>query len=731
MSQRKLLLMVALAAATMAGCTSGGNNSGGPPPSQVAVAVAPGTANVRAGDTQAFVATVTGTTNTAVTWSVNGIAGGNSTLGTISNAGVYTAPAALPTPNSINVTATSVQDPTKSGNSAVTLLNPIATLTQSWPTILGTDPAAAGGTTVPVVLTGTKFVQGATVLFNGTSFPTTFVSSTQLTANITIPGNVSGAVSVTVRNPDPGGVASNAVSATVSNTPQESFTAAARFLEQASFGPTVPALNQVRFIGMQNWINDQFNAPSSTFDDAVADANGQFFNPDTLHRRWFTNALYGPDQLRQRTAFALHKIWVVSWVVVDDSRAFVRYLRMHQNHAFGNYRQVMENVTKDPAMGRYQDIANNDGASNRTASCNENFGRELMQLFTIGLWKLNADGTLQIGGDGQPVAAYDPVFTVEQNACAMTGWTYANAPGQSRPWPRPPFYGAPLEAVESHHDNNDPKTLIDGFVIPAGGTAQRDLTLTLDNIFCHSNMGPFISRQLIQQLVASNPSPAYVQRVATAFNGSGACTPGSTMPASRGDLRAVLTAILLDPEARRGDTLPVTDATVANDGKLKEPLLLMTNLLRFIGAQTDGSTLAGRGSVMGQFLLFPPTVFSYFSPEYQIPGTTLLGPELNIQNTATTFQRINFVNAFAFGSLGGGTTLNFAPFANLAANPDAPGQLLDVLNVLMLRGEMTAAYRASLLSAINAVPAGASQNDQRARTAIYLIASSSQYNVQH
>ncbi|HLE37086.1 MAG TPA: DUF1800 family protein [Candidatus Acidoferrales bacterium] len=725
MPQHKFLAILALAALSIAGCTAGGNN-GGPPPATVSVTVAPGAASVRAGDTQQFTATVTGTANTAVNWAVNGVAGGNATLGTITTAGLYAAPGALPAPNTISVTATSQQDTSKSAASTVTLLNPIPLITQSWPGFLGISPNVP----VTIVITGSKFASGAQVLFGGTAFTTTFVSSTRLTATGVIPANTPATVQVVVRNPDPGGSDSAAATATVSNTLVVNQTAAARFLEQATFGPTPQLIDQVRYVGFQNFLNDQFTAPSSTFDDAVPDAQGQFFNPDTLQRRWWTNALYGPDQLRQRLAFALHKIWVVSWVTVNDSRAFVPYLRMHQNHALGNYRQIMENVTKDPSMGRFQDIANNDGAANRTASCNENYGRELMQLFTIGLWKLNPDGTFQ---GGVPTQAYDPVFTVEQNACAMTGWTYANAPGQNRDWPRRlPFYGAPLEAVESHHDTSA-KRLIDDFPVPAGTSAAAELDLVLDNIFCHSNIAPFVSKLLIQQFVTSNPSPAYVQRVVTAFNGSAACTPGpgNNVPASRGDMRTVISAILLDPEARRGDTLPVTDGTVANDGKFKEPLLMMTNLLRFIGAQTDGSTLAARGSVMGQFLLFPPTVFSYFSPEYQIPGSPLLGPELNIQTTATTFQRINFINTFSFGSLGAGTTLNFAPFTSLAANPDAPGQLLDVLNGLMLGGRMSAAYRASLMSAISAVPAGATQNEQRARTAIYLIASSSQYNVQH
>jgi uncharacterized protein (DUF1800 family) len=540
-------------------------------------------------------------------------------------------------------------------------------------------------------------------------------------------------LAVTVSNPNPGGASSAPVNLSVMTTNVVSAQAAARFLEQSTFGPTAEQITQVRQVGFVNFLNDQFNAPSSGFDDPVPDAQGQFNDPNPLQSRWWTNALYGPDQLRQRMAFALHKIWVVSWVVVSDSRAFVRYLRMHQQHAFGNYRAIMENVTKDPAMGAYQDIANNDGAANRTVNCNENYGRELMQLFTLGLYKLNPDGTLQRDAQNQPIPAYDPVFTVEQNACAMTGWTYPFTQNRSN-WPRPPNFSGPLEAVDSHHDMTA-KTLIDNFAVPPGQTAEAELDLVLDNIFVNQNIAPFVSKLLIQQFVTSNPSPAYVARVSQAF-ASGTFTGGGGTFGSgqRGDMRAVLAAILLDDEARRGDTLPPNDPQVANDGKLKEPILFISGVYRAIGAISNGASLSQpRGTLMGQRLLYPPTVFSYFPPDYGIPGTSLLGPEFNIQTSSTTFERVNFLNTIIFSSLGG-TTVNFDPFASLATNPDSPGQLYDVLSVLFLRGTMSAEFRDSLRRAVNAVPASnpptQDQLRARARTAIYLVAASPQYQVQ-
>jgi len=723
------VVLLAVLVLLSAGC-GGGGYSAPPPPPQPTVTVSPASVNVRAGDTQQFNATVTGTANTQVTWSVNGVAGGNAANGTISTAGLYTAPATLPNPSNVTIVATSVAT-AATGSTAVTLQNPLP--------VLGTiSRTVAGMGTFTLTVEGDKFVTGAQIEFGGALVVTSMLSATRL--NATVNATQAGNIAVRVTNPNPGSGSPPAINLNVvATTNVVSQRAAARFLEQATFGPTAESINQVTRVGFTQYLTDQFNAPSSGFDDPVPDAMGNFNDPAALQGRWWRNALTGPDQLQQRAAFALHKIWVVSWVVVDDSRAFVGYLRMHQGHAFGNYRVIMENVSKSPAMGRYQDIANNDGAANRTVSCNENYGRELMQLFTIGLYKLNPDGTFQRDAQNQPIPAYDPVFTVEQNACAMSGWTYAKETPATRDWPRPPFYGAPLEPVESHHDKTQ-KTLIDNFIVPANTLADPEFDLTLDNIFNHSNMPPFVSRLLIQQMVTSNPSPAYVGRVAQAFITGRFSGPGATFGGdTRGDMKAVLAAILLDPEARRGDD-PANDGTpaAANDGKLKEPILFVANVLRAAGAVSTGG-ISNRVAGSGQNLLFPPTVFSYFSPEYIIPGANLLGPEFNILTTSTTFDRVNLLNTITCGvitstnpcvQISGTTSINYAPFALLAANPDAPDQLLDRLNILMLRSTMTPEYRTRLLNAINAVANDANRDLNRARTAIYLIAASSQYQVQ-
>jgi uncharacterized protein (DUF1800 family) len=642
---------------------------------------------------------------------VEGVAGGNSTVGTISSTGLYTAPPVLPSPNNVVIRAASTADATRFGTSVASVLNPVPVLTDVNPRTIG-----IGQVTLHVV--GSRFVSGASINFGGTVVPATMISGgTELAATFNVPSSRVGNVAVTVSNPEPGAATSSSVNALVTNQQVVSATAAARFLEQATWGPTAQLIAQVQQVGFQNFLDDQLRAPPSTFIDNTA-----IDDPGPIQRRFITNALTGPDQLRQRMAFALHKIWVVSWVMVPRGDAFTPHLRMHQEHAFANYRHIMERLTLNAAMGTYQDIANNDKANPaRGINCNENYGRELMQLFTIGVWKLNPDGTFQRDAQNNLIPTYDQAV-VEGNACALTGWTYTKQNPSTRDWPRPAFYGGPLVAVDSHHDTNA-KVLLEGFVAPAGGTAAQDLDLTLDNLFHHPNVGPWVSKLLIQQFVSSNPSPAYVQRVTTAFNTGRFGNYGN---ATRGDMRAVIAAILLDPEARRGDTLPVNDPAVQNDGKLKEPLLFILNLVRATGGTSDGSALISRAASMGQRYLFSPTVFSYFPPDYQAPGTTLYAPELQLHNTATAFDRANFVNSYVFGSLSG-TAVNYAPFAALAGNPNA---LLDSLNALMLRGKMTGAMRQSILNAVNAVPSGTNQNFNRARAAIYLIATSSQYQVQ-
>jgi uncharacterized protein (DUF1800 family) len=666
----------------------------------VKIKVSPASASLRSPATQQFTAIVTGTTNTAVTWTVNGTVGGSVNLGTISTTGLYTAPAKPDgAVNPVLVKPISVADSRSYALAPVTIENPIPLVSSVSP-----NPITVGNFTLTVM--GSNFVSGATVVFDGDFLTTKFVSSTQLTATGTALTQQIGTVPVTVENPDPGSANSTAANVQVNaGTSVVSATAAARFLEQSTWGPTQASIAHVQQIGFQAFLNEQFSAPISTY--------AKPSSTDTLavvQKRFFANAVNGQDQLRQRVSSALSEMFVISGVQISDPSAFTLWNNMMQNDAFGNHATLLNDVTLSPGMGSYLNMANNDGCS----SCrpNENYGREVLQLFTIGLDELNPDGSLQLDGSGNPIPTYTQA-TVDGFAAVFTGWTYPTQPGQTAGFYSPAYYSGPMIAFDSHH-NTSAKTLLNGTVLPAGNNSQTDLTAALQNIFNHPNVGPFLAQQLIQKLVTSNPSAGYVSRVAAVFNDNGSGV--------RGDLKAVVTAILLDTEARRGDD---PTQVQANDGHLKEPLLHILNLLRATNATTDGgSNLQYYASNMGQNPFYPGSVFNFYPPNYVIQGTQLLGPEFKLLNTSTTIARINFVNDLVYGNVGPTTTIDLSEYVALA--PDV-NNLLGAVSAVMMHGQMSSDMQSTLVTTLS----GITDNTQRTQAAFYLIGSSSQYQVQH
>ena len=337
-----------------------------------------------------------------------------------------------------------------------------------------------------------------------------------------------------------------------------------------------------------------------------------------------------------------------------------------------------------------------------------------MQLFSIGTDELNIDGTLKMQG-GQAIPTYTQ-DTIEGFANAFTGWTYAPVTGTVSHVHNPANWLAPMVAFESNHDET-PKLLLNGKTLPAKQTAEQDLDQALQNIFNHPNVGTFISKQLIQHLVTSNPSPAYVTRVAKVFNGK-----------TRGDLKAVITAILLDTEARQGDGASASPS--ATEGHLQEPVVFITGLVRALnGTASATNTLEGQSSAMGEPLFYSPSVFNFFSPAYQPSShSKLLGPEFELYSQASAMVRADFVNSLVYGTLTG-VTIDLAPFEKLASNP---GVLLDALNAAMLDGHMPSDMRSTILTALQAIPKNqptANQYKQMTQAAAYLIGSSSQYQV--
>jgi uncharacterized protein (DUF1800 family) len=386
----------------------------------------------------------------------------------------------------------------------------------------------------------------------------------------------------------------------------------------------------------------------------------------------------------------------------------------------------MTDITLNPGMGDYLDMVR----STRN-NPNENFAREILQLFSIGLFMLNQDGTLQLDGEGKPIPTYDQ-NTVNNFTKVFTGWTYCEVTGATCP---NRTVGAlnfkdPLILNQNNHDITA-KTLLAypdavNQTLPAGQNGATDMTQALDNIFNHPNVAPFVSRILIQHLVTSDPTPAYVGRVAAAFNNNGSNV--------RGDLKAVVRAILLDPEAR-GNV-----KTDPKYGKLREPVQLATNIFRQFNVRSFDGTTQSDGyvnqiiSLMGQNTFNSPTVFNYYTPDYIVPGTALNGPEFGILTTGTAIARANFVNTIVFNRVGissfapFGTSIDLTEMQSIAAADTSSNQLLDALNMKLMHGTMSAQMKNTILTAVLAVPS--TDPLLRARTAIYLVTSSSQYQVQ-
>jgi uncharacterized protein (DUF1800 family) len=691
------------------GCSSKSTGgSGGNPPPQPSVTVS-GASQVRLGSTVTFTANVTNLTNTAVTWQVNTVAGGNSSVGTVTSAGVYTPPAVIPAANPVTVTAVSVASPTTSGSAQINVFNPIPVVTTATATL-------SSGANYSLDVVGTSFVEGAQIQAGSTDVTTTFVSSTELQATVTIPAGTS-SLSVEVVNPNPGSASSNAATALIYLA---SPTAAARLLDQATFGPTLAGIQNVQNIGIDAYITNQFNTPDTPLPNIPSPLPAVCLAANTPtvceESEWWQTALTGNDQLRQRVAFALSEMFVIS-SDSDNATTITYYHNTLAQDAFTNFSTIMNDVTLSPGMGAYLNML--DSAKAPTGQiANENYPRELMQLFTIGLNELNQDGTLQLDGSGNPIPTYTEA-QVQAFARAYTGWTYATATGGS-PTKFPnntPNYFAPMAVVESEHDTTS-KTLLNGTVLPAGQTAQEDLNGALANIFNHPNVGPFVCRQLIQHLVKSNPTPGYVSRIAAIFanNGSGV----------RGDMQAVIRGIFEDEEARAGDTNPLDDG-----GHLREPILWITNYLRAVGfTNTDANSsyysLSNYSNSLNERPYRSGSVFNFFPPSYVVPQSTLNAPEFDLENTASAILRLSLANTMVFNKITSFTTDLSATSSLGQIAAVSPANLVDTLGLMFMHGQMPTDMRTQILSTISGLGTA-----QQVRVAVYLVITSSQYKVMH
>jgi uncharacterized protein (DUF1800 family) len=556
---------------------------------------------------------------------------------------------------------------------------------------------------------------------------------------------------------------------------------AARFLTQATFGPTAADINYLMAQGYAEWIDEQLAKPATLSEplvEAVVTARtngGQPVSNTQRINRWFWQAVYAPDQLRQRMAWALSQIFVVSDQASAIGNNYIPPLAQYYDRlaldAFVSYRQLLGDVTLHPMMGKYLNAFHNVKPG-PTTSPDENYAREVMQLFSIGLIQRNLDFSPVLNNPNDPtstIPTYDQT-TITHTAKVFTGFTFSDAPTT----PNANFYGGgqtfasqsapmacwgtelvpPLTLNQTQHDltgddgtTSTPKTVLSWYVagvlvpntIPANQTCAQDLNDELDIIAGHGNVAPFISRQLIQRFVTSNPSPQYIERVATVFT-----TPGN-------DLGDVVRAILLDGEARNPPPLPTTSGSCASGscdgyGKLREPLLRLTAMWRAFNAIAPAPDSYGEISMVGgcpnplsaygQSPLESPTVFNFYLPDYQQPGTFanngLYSPEFQILSEATVYATANCyynLTAKAYqGMTNPPTDRPLIDLSALTANASNPQAMTATINASLLYGSMSPAMQAILQSMLSNLSGATAQ--EKAWSAIYVTLLSPEFATQ-
>ena len=571
---------------------------------------------------------------------------------------------------------------------------------------------------------------------------------------------------------------------------------AARFLHQATFGPIASDIARVQEIGYAAFLDEQFAKPHTGLpfmpwwpqsrpqnpqppaypypycqwgsyafgvpysSETPCNCNGEAGTVNQCARDVYTNFVLqnelfkrgvgAPDQLRHRVAWALSQILVTSNMQDPIAYPMRDYQQMLLDFAFARFEDILYNITLSPWMGNYLDMVRNDGspaAQARGVVPNENYARELLQLFSIGLWELRPDGTLLLDAGNNPIPTYDQDDIVQLSR-ALTGWAYPPLPGQTATFNRGVNYIGSMVPIEgplngsgttNYHDVGV-KSVMGANQAP-GTRAEADARWAVQLAANHPNAGVYIGRQLIQQLVTSNPSPAYVQRVTTVWNNNGAGV--------RGDLKAVVRAILLDAEARAP-----RNPVVSHFGKLKEPVLLVTNLLRALNGVTDGVFLRAPVTAMGQNPYNAPTVFNYYQQDHVIPGTNLSGPPFQIFDATSYFARANFIYNLIYNGTcdtgaatspsrcgpnpdvtvanSTGTKIQWQIYKTQASNPTL---LVDTLSTDLHSAPLPKAQRIRIINAVSAValstPATNTQLLDRVRMAAYLVAVSPLYQVEY
>lgn len=749
-----------LALIVLAGCSSGGGQSS----SSEAIVVSAMSDMVRTDDSTSFSAGPKSTSTSDGQWMVLG----GSANGRIDKDGTYHAPSIVPQPNTVTIAY--VLDK-KTFTHTIQILNAI-------PVVSGASPSVLRGFNTPVTISGSKFVKGATAFVNGYATATSFVDSSHLTAIVSLSRLDNSGVRISVSNPAPGASTSSSLELAASVEPISispsslnggtvtftisgsgfttdmvvsldgqvlntsvnsessmtatgylapwrtgtalvsisskttsavfaenqipiastavSFDVAARFLTQAGFGPRPDLVEHVQKVGMDAFITEQEAMPPVPYQPT-----------DMGMITIMTRAVLGPTPLRMRVAWALESFLVRSGIFLQASN-FPFEAKMEADST-RNFRDLLTDISSDYSLAAFLNLVDNAVPVDPSVHPNQNFARELLQLFTIGTVMLNDDGTIQTGPGGTPIPSFSEDAVLELSR-AFTGWVKGPPadPGYT-------FYGvdwsAPLMPNESQHDEGQ-KQIFDR-MLPAGQTAFQDRAMALDAIFSHPNLPPFVSRILIQRLVKSNPSPDYVKRVATIFKDDG--------QGVRGNMAAVVRAILLDPEARSGDNV-----SSPSDGFLQEPYLFQTFVMSITGWTGSDSQPSYLPCTLNECIYYPKTVFGFFSPSYKIPGTAIHSPEFQILNDITLINRSQLLWGMVSGQQPGFARQNSAwLYHNFKTVP----ALVDALNHLAYHGQMSAEEQNFIINYC----AGLQTNDPLlpSESAVFLALNADSYTVSH
>ncbi len=627
------------------------------------ISAAGGIVSLRTGETLQLTALLNGVPTT-VAWSVDAASGA-----AVTGTGLFSAPTQAPADAAVVVHAATTAGPSASAD--ITL-----TIQSATPVLQSLVPSSAPlGTATTVHVMGTNLDRIDTLLLNGVSTPMTRISQSELSFSVTPPLSATGSLPVVGTYAEQANKDSNALALTLVEAPV-TYDAAVRFTQQAAVGTTVDQIAQIQSRGFNKWVDWQFATDMYPYET----------RSDMAYGTYMVNTQNSSYALRQRVTMALKQVFTFGASDPCFEAQCGHYWEARlQKDAFGNARALLYDVATSPLMGAFLQNARNYTRYPWTGEsrANANFAREFMQLMTVGPFKLNRDGSTVFDANGSPVPTYNE-DNVTDAAAALSGWSWADIGYYDSLLTGNPLL--PMVPTESVH-NPLAKTILPGVTLPAGQTANKDLNDVVDALFNHPNIAPFLCRRLIQHLVTSNPSPEFITRVVAVFedNGKGV----------RGDLSAVIKAILLDSEARRGDD--PNGAYTATETHYMEPLLYIASVVSAAGAVYTDDQIYHITGPLGQDLFMSQTVFGAYSPDNKLP-TGPFAPEVQLLNDSASLEKVAFVNNITHGSIPGITAdVSLSPFWN-AANGTA---LLDRFNHFLFHGTMPAPLRTAMTAYIS------------------------------